>query len=771
MKGPRIVVVSVGDRTDLGCAGNFSRVLGKLNAPYPIYVYCTARVVQPQMGGVDAAPEQLGDLAKAGWRSAGLCLADIAYLQRLFRLNLDEVVLAGARRGRLAQIAKRAGLRWVDASAAEAAVAHGATCADALAKLEESCHDRRAPFLRTDRIKTDTVSSDPLTFYPLLADGAPKSIVAPRPCGPWHQARAATSLVLVSSSRCTAAFATATAAESAVCGMELDAAPAPAAPPTPAPPAPPVAAEPPQTPVPRKESPDPRPLTVVRLPESTILDFFGTDCVQRGAKFHRQRMVSLDSWMPATGTGVFKVHSADKSKQYEVRLHIQSVPSLTLVGAKCECNRDADALTGHNLCRHAAAAAVLASAEGLRGEEVQLKAEPSDADMEPAPKPSPAADTAAVEDTRPPPPLPDLDPFVLSENARLKLCRGRAVDTGSKLPWHMFGRSELKGASPKTSGRRDRGGSPRGRARCRGPGAPRPCQTAYFQFLADVRSEIREEMPGATGAALAKEAGQRWAKLDAVKKETYQSRSREDRDRYEAEMRVYEQTDEYRRLLEGAVAATKRKKSPAKRQRSPEPEPAPKERRPEDDLPQDPAWKLGADGRWVNDWDDSSDASDSPPPPPKPVDASTSTTLDPAGALPAQPARRFTLAPAPKRPRVTVPAVAPPPRRLPVPDVQVLGGTVCPPVEKWEALGDDELPKAAPQAAVPPPLPPPKPSLEFKTELKADSSIGTDIDDLFFQKPAAPAGAPADGRATRPQPAEAQESLGSEVAALFFGDT
>merc|ERR1711953_608711 len=72
------------------------------------------------------------------------------------------------------------------------------------------------------------------------------------------------------------------------------------------------------------------------------------------------------------------------------------------------------------------------------------------------------------------------------------------------------------------------------------PNAPKTPQTAYLFFINSIREEIRAEQPGISVGDVAKEAGRRWADLDAPDKEVFEAQAEEAKSRYLKEKAAYD---------------------------------------------------------------------------------------------------------------------------------------------------------------------------------------------------------------------------------------
>lgn len=73
------------------------------------------------------------------------------------------------------------------------------------------------------------------------------------------------------------------------------------------------------------------------------------------------------------------------------------------------------------------------------------------------------------------------------------------------------------------------------------PNAPKRALTAYFLFMADERTKVKEANPGFGVGEVAKEIGSRWNNMDEFQKEKYTEQSAKNRARYEAEMKEYKE--------------------------------------------------------------------------------------------------------------------------------------------------------------------------------------------------------------------------------------
>lgn len=73
------------------------------------------------------------------------------------------------------------------------------------------------------------------------------------------------------------------------------------------------------------------------------------------------------------------------------------------------------------------------------------------------------------------------------------------------------------------------------------PNAPKRALTAYFLFMADERTKVKDANPGFGVADISKELGNRWNNMDEFQKEKYIEMAAKDRARYDAEMKEYKE--------------------------------------------------------------------------------------------------------------------------------------------------------------------------------------------------------------------------------------
>merc|ERR1711939_1284479 len=78
------------------------------------------------------------------------------------------------------------------------------------------------------------------------------------------------------------------------------------------------------------------------------------------------------------------------------------------------------------------------------------------------------------------------------------------------------------------------------------PNKPKRAPSAYFLFMADVRADLKQEMPEASIGEIGKKLGQMWAELAEEKKTAYQEKSAELKKEADAALKAYKESDSFK---------------------------------------------------------------------------------------------------------------------------------------------------------------------------------------------------------------------------------
>jgi len=80
--------------------------------------------------------------------------------------------------------------------------------------------------------------------------------------------------------------------------------------------------------------------------------------------------------------------------------------------------------------------------------------------------------------------------------------------------------------------------------------APKKPQTAYFVMCNEKRNEIKASLENPTMAAVSKKMGEMWKNLSEDERKYYIQKNVEQKERYEREMAIYKETENYKNFQE-----------------------------------------------------------------------------------------------------------------------------------------------------------------------------------------------------------------------------
>nr|BAN21124.1 high mobility group B1, putative [Riptortus pedestris] len=86
------------------------------------------------------------------------------------------------------------------------------------------------------------------------------------------------------------------------------------------------------------------------------------------------------------------------------------------------------------------------------------------------------------------------------------------------------------------------------RKQIKDPKAPKRPLTAFFLFISDERSNVKQANPEFTVGEISKELGRRWAAADSSIKSKYEEKADKDKARYEKEMAEYKKRGKFSSL-------------------------------------------------------------------------------------------------------------------------------------------------------------------------------------------------------------------------------
>jgi len=120
--------------------------------------------------------------------------------------------------------------------------------------------------------------------------------------------------------------------------------------------------------------------------------------------------------------------------------------------------------------------------------------------------------------------------------------RWKTMSDVEKKRFNMLSEMDKKRYDHEMKSFRSQGEGSKGKKtkKVKDPNAPKRPQSSYFFFVNSIREEIKAEQPGISVGDVAKEAGRRWAELDASDKEVFEAQAEEAKIRYQKEKAAYD---------------------------------------------------------------------------------------------------------------------------------------------------------------------------------------------------------------------------------------
>lgn len=110
--------------------------------------------------------------------------------------------------------------------------------------------------------------------------------------------------------------------------------------------------------------------------------------------------------------------------------------------------------------------------------------------------------------------------------------------------------TEMEGYIPSENEKGRRG---KKRKKIKDPNAPKRPLTAFFLFINDERSKVKQANPEFTVGEVSKELGRRWAAADSSIKSKYEEMADKDKARFEREMTEYKKRGKFSSLASPAA--------------------------------------------------------------------------------------------------------------------------------------------------------------------------------------------------------------------------